>query len=174
MGVPGWAVSLAFFPGIIAHELSHVLICRLLRVQIVEVCYLDLDTAGGWVRHARPREAWKTVVIGMAPFGGNALMGSLVGAAGVALMGFAEVIGGLVLWVGGSAIIHSFPSRADFAGTVQALRDPGTPLWLRVLSYPGLGLIWAGARASTLHVYVGMFYAAVLIALGCWALGVGA
>jgi hypothetical protein len=37
--IPGQLIALLTFPGVIVHELGHQLMCRFLRVAVLDVCY---------------------------------------------------------------------------------------------------------------------------------------
>ena len=54
MIIPGFLISLVTFPGVIVHELAHVVFCRLTKTPILSVCYFRLGNPAGYVIHERP------------------------------------------------------------------------------------------------------------------------
>lgn len=171
MTVPGWAVALATFPGIIVHEYGHALFCRLLNIRIIEVCYLqfdDMDRPLGYVLHERPTRPWHQILIAAGPFMLNSILGPVIGALGVALLaaaegrGTAQVAGGVVIWAGLSLGMHAFPSRGDAESAWRAVSEPGLVLPMRLLAYPVLLLAYVG---SCPIIYVHLGYSGILMAM---------
>ncbi len=61
--IPGWVVGLVTFPGIIVHELGHLLLCRIAKVKVLGWCLFQLKQPMGFVVHEQPDSVWKNFLI---------------------------------------------------------------------------------------------------------------
>ncbi len=109
--IPGELIALLTFPGIICHELGHMIMCKATNTQIIKVCYFRVGNPAGYVTHVSPASYNATFFIGVAPFIFNT---------GVAIFIFALVsiitnigVDWFLVWVGFSIAMHSFPSSGD-------------------------------------------------------------
>lgn len=98
-------------PGIIAHELSHALLCVLSGVKIFRMRLLRFRDPPGFVEHAEPEDFLSHILIACGPFMGNSLLALLL--AGRATWGnwnYQTIFfGGLAFVVG----LHALPSDGD-------------------------------------------------------------
>lgn len=75
-------LGVLFAPGIVAHELGHAAVCRLLGVEIREITPFEWpETAftpggrgGGWVVHEPTGSAWKSLLISFGPLATNTVL----------------------------------------------------------------------------------------------------
>ena len=109
-----------FFPGIVFHELSHVIACHVTGVKVSRVKWFGTDEA--FVEHAKPN-AWQGLVISIAPF----LLGNFLG---IELLSFGHVLASqyspvalLVYWFAFSLLLYSFPSKQDALNAFSAFTD---------------------------------------------------
>ena len=151
MFIPGSVISVATFPGVMVHEMAHVLFCRLFRVAVGETCYFRFGTPSGYVLHETPSAPAHHVLIGIGPFVLNSVLGAAIAfPAAIPIMQFGSgtSIDYLVMWFGVSVAMHAFPSTGDAQSIWEALKEPATPIALKILGAPVVGLIYAGAVGS--------------------------
>ncbi len=165
--IPGFLVSIATFPGVIVHELAHQLFCRITRVAVLDVCYFRLKNPAGYVTHEIPTEPIKQLLIGIGPFLINTTLGALIalpGAIPVIRFGDGHTIDYFFIWLGISIAMHSFPSIQDAKNIWNGIKKEETPMWLRILATPIVGLIYLCTIASVLwfDVIYGMFVAMLI------------
>jgi hypothetical protein len=111
--IPGIAITMLTFPGVIVHELAHQLFCRLFKIPVFEVVYFQMKNPAGYVLHETPQSKWQTMMISVGPFVLNTLLGT----------GDANVI-----W--------------------ETMKEEDTPLWIKIVGYPVVGLIYLGSIGS--------------------------
>ncbi|MFC3960253.1 metalloprotease family protein [Halovivax cerinus] len=119
MGLLGFVLTIATFPGVIVHELAHKRVCDLFGIPVLEVCYFRFGNPAGYVRHAEPRRYRHATMVAVAPFLLNTVL-ALAAFGGVALSipaggspADAGVVGGVLFWLGISFGMHAFPSAGD-------------------------------------------------------------
>jgi hypothetical protein len=164
--IPGYVIALFTFPGVIVHELAHQLFCRLLQVPIFKVCYFRLGTPSGYVLYEPPRSSWKNLLIGIGPLLVNTLVGlSVAFPAAINIFTFEswDWLDGLLIWLGISIAMHSFPSTGDAATIWKSVMAPGSPLLARIVGAPLVGLIWMGAVGS--FFWLNAVYGACVVTL---------
>jgi len=62
-------VAPLLLPGVIMHELSHVVMCHLRNSKVVEVCYFrSIFHASGYVKHVKTYKISDSFLIGCSPF----------------------------------------------------------------------------------------------------------
>lgn len=109
-----------FFPGMVFHELSHLIACVLFGVRVSKVKFFGTEEA--FVEHAKPN-AWQSVLITIAPFIlGNAVAFYLFIYANE-LSGAFNAFSVLFYWLGFSLAIFSFPSRQDATNAFGSFLD---------------------------------------------------
>ena len=149
--IPGFLITLVTFPGVIVHELAHQLFCRWLKVPVFKVVYFKIGNPAGYVLHEVPNNQFASVLIGIGPFIFNTVIGALI-ALPAALPVFtfhtANPLDYVLIYLGVSIAMHAFPSTGDAKTILKALKDGGTPLWVKLLAYPLVGLIYAGSIGS--------------------------
>lgn len=150
--IPGPLIAFLTFPGIIVHEAAHQLMCRLTNTPVLKVCYLRAGNPAGYVMHDTPSSGWKHLLISVAPFLINSIIGMLI-CLPVAL---AEASRSLPLsladiglgWLGISVAMHSFPSTGDAASLWKAMKAENVSWLLRLVGYPLVAVIHLGALLS--------------------------
>ncbi|MFH0906488.1 MAG: hypothetical protein V1824_04080 [archaeon] len=110
-------ISILFFPGIIIHELAHIIACLILGVKIHSVNLLSFD--GGYVAHEESK-SYKTVVIALFPFIFNILIAILIGAYLVYIEN--NYIKGILSWIAISSLFYAFPSSQDSANVYESIK----------------------------------------------------
>ena len=99
-----------FFPGMIFHELSHYAACLFLGVNVRKVKLFGVNEA--FVVHDRPN-AWKSVIIALAPFLLGNFFALIFIAFGFSLLFVLNPFGLVFLWFALSLLFYSFPSLHD-------------------------------------------------------------
>ena len=152
MFIPGILITIVTFPGVIVHELAHQLFCRLYKIPVFKVVYFQAENPAGYVLHERPENKWQTIMISVGPFFINTLVGALIALpASLPVLefghdaGFLEI---LQIYLGVSIAMHAFPSTGDANVIWQTMKEKNTPLWLKIVGYPIVGLIYLGALGS--------------------------
>lgn len=143
--VPGIVISLLTFPGIIVHEIAHQLFCRWYKVPVFKVVYFQAKNPLGYVVHERAQSRLQTVMISIGPFFLNTFLGALIALpAAMPVFEFnnAGPLDYFLIYLGVSIAMHAFPSRGDAGNVLAIAQSKETPLWLRVVSYPIVGLIY--------------------------------
>ena len=112
MGIKFHIVLLSFltFPGVIFHEISHYIMCKIARIRVHKVVLFRFGNPMGYVEHDAPKMFIDSILISIAPFILNSAVAVLLFRWGTELTGFAKLG---VFWLGISAALHSFPSSGD-------------------------------------------------------------
>ena len=76
----GCLLSLLTFPGVIVHELGHLIFCRLFGVPVAKVCLFRFGNPAGYVLHAEPENAVQHLFISFGPFFANTVLGAAAAA----------------------------------------------------------------------------------------------
>lgn len=151
MIIPGFLISIVTFPGVIIHELAHVMFCKLTNTPVHEVCYFRLGNPAGFVVHERPTSVWKHILIGVGPFFLNTLLGLAFGiAAALMHVDFERLtaVSGVFMWLAISIAMHSFPSTGDARSIGTAVWSDGSPVTAKLLGTPLVAVIFLGAIGS--------------------------
>ena len=151
MFVPGFIISIATFPGVIVHELAHQLFCRYFKVPVFKVVYFQVGNPAGYVLHEAVRKKGQGILISVGPFLVNTILGALISlpaALPVFKFNTAGPLDYLLIYLGVSIAMHAFPSRGDANVIWNAIKEEDTPLWIRIIGYPVVGLIYLGALGS--------------------------
>lgn len=172
---PGIAIAALTFPGVIVHEFAHQLVCWLLRIPVLEVCYFRFRLRGpvGYVRHEAPRSGWASLIIGVAPFAINTILGILIALPAVihSTLGIFSGRDLFLGWLGISIAMHSFPSTGDAASIWKSVMGPKNSVLEKMIAVPLVGIIWIGAVGSVFWldaiygVFVTCFVPGILINL---------
>ena len=113
--------NIVFFPGMIFHELSHLIACLLFGVKVRKVKFFGLNEA--YVVHEQPGAA-KSVVITLAPFLlGNFIALSLFALSYNQLFFERNFFGFVFLWLAFSLVMYSFPSNQDAKNTFDEFKE---------------------------------------------------
>ena len=116
MFIPGFLISLATFPGVIVHELAHVAFCKFTDTRVLKVSYFRVGNPAGYVIHEQPTTVWRHILIGVGPFFVNTLLGFMLGIIAIPMHMDLDHLTPpqiLLLWLGVSIAMHSFPSTGD-------------------------------------------------------------
>jgi hypothetical protein len=151
MIVPGFLISVLTFPGVVVHELAHQLFCMLARVAVFEVCYFRLGNPAGYVLHEKPRKFSQHLLIGIGPLFVNTIIGAVIAlpaAIPVLQFGAGSPVDYVLIWLGVSIAMHSFPSTGDAKAIWQAMWQPEVPLILSFICVPVVGAIYLLALGS--------------------------
>lgn len=73
----GQLVALFTFPGVIVHEIAHQFFCRRAGVAVLDACYFRIGNPSGYVVHGYPAKTATIILISIAPFLTNILVGAL-------------------------------------------------------------------------------------------------
>jgi len=122
--IPGILIAIATLPGVIVHEMTHQLFCRFSRVAVFDVCYFRAGNPAGYVVHEHPPNPYQTLVIGVAPFLLNSVLGAVIAfPAAIPVLKFeaGSPLDYVLIWLGVSIAMHAFPSTGDAATMRQAL-----------------------------------------------------
>lgn len=167
---------LFMWPGVVIHEMSHLIGCWLTRTRVLEVKFFSPRPAAdggltlGYVSHVKPRNPLVALVIGSAPFfGGAAFLWLLL------RLFFPQVIDTTVFHpgaVGASvAAVLSFLAAAArdyrdfFLSLLAALSGGGWRLLVFVYALIPLSAHIAPSRTDLKHTLWGVVTAALLIGL---------
>jgi len=149
--IPGFVITLITFPGVIVHELAHQLFCRYFKVPVFKVVYFQTGNPAGYVLHERVRNKAQGILISVGPFIINTVVGGLISlpaALPVFVLHTAGPLDYLLIYLGVSIAMHAFPSRGDANVIWEAIKEDNTPLWVKIIGYPVVGLIYIGSIAS--------------------------
>jgi hypothetical protein len=152
MFIPGIIITLVTFPGVIVHELAHQLFCRLYKIPVFKVVYFQATNPAGYVLHEAPDNKFQNIMIGVGPFFVNTIVGALIALpSALPVMVYnhsAGLLDIILIYLGVSIAMHAFPSTGDAKSIWGAINEQNTPLWVKILGYPVVGLIYLGALGS--------------------------
>lgn len=173
--IPGIIITILTFPGVIVHELAHMLMCRILKVAVFDVCFFRLGRPSGYVIHEPPKENYKNLLIGIGPFFFNTIIGALIASPSIlAVIKFdsGNVIDYFLVWLGISIAMHSFPSTGDAKSIWQSMSKKGTNIFLKLISAPIVLIIYLFAFGSIfwLDLVYGVVVSMILPNLLIWIL----
>jgi len=172
--IPGVLISIITFPGVIMHELSHQIFCRLRQVPVYEVKYFRAGNPCGYVVHEPSDNPLTTFIISTGPFIFNTIIGALMlfpasvemfefGLLNSISMGnidFDAILRAapalLSFWIGVSVLMHAFPSSGDAKTLVAAvLKNKDVSITAKILTAPVVGLMYLGAIGSVVWLDLG-------------------
>lgn len=149
--IPGVIISFVTFPGVIVHEFAHQLFCRFFRVAVLDVCYFRTGNPAGFVVHEHPRKASHQIWIGLGPFFVNTLIGALIALPStIPVIQFenASILDYLLIWLGVSIAMHSFPSTGDAKNIWSNVKSKETSWLVKIVVTPIVGLIYVCSFGS--------------------------
>lgn len=139
-------MSILTFPGIIVHEFSHMLFCKLRKVAVLDVCYFKVGNPAGYVIHESTSNFTTTFLISMGPFFINTLFCLLICLPAYMPIQFFELshpLSYFLIWLGVSIGMHAIPSNQDANNVYhQARYKIKQGNILAILSFPLVGLIY--------------------------------
>jgi hypothetical protein len=151
--IPGQLIAAVTFPGVIVHEMAHQLFCRLFGLSVLDVCYFRIGNPAGYVLHEPARTPLGQIMVSVGPFLVNTVIGAVLSLpAAIQALQFesGSLLDYFLLWLGVSIAMHAFPSTGDAQVMKHAVSSPYAPLWAKILGYPLVGLIYAGAIGKML------------------------
>ncbi|UEG53177.1 DUF3267 domain-containing protein [Mucilaginibacter daejeonensis] len=151
MFIPGILITLLTFPGVIVHELAHQLFCRWFKVPVFEVVYMRVGNPAGYVLHEKVNNKWQNMMISVGPFILNSLLGALIAlpaALPVFKLNNANPLDYVLIYLGVSIAMHAFPSTGDATNIWEDVKEADTPLLVKLVGYPVVGLIYLGSLGS--------------------------
>jgi len=83
---------------------------------VLDVCYFRVGNPSGYVVHETPSSSLKHLLISIAPFFVNTIVGALIAApASLAALKFndPDPLDLVLIWLGVSIAMHAFPSTGD-------------------------------------------------------------
>ncbi len=165
--IPGFVICILTFPGVIVHEAAHMLFCKLRGIPILDVCYFRIGNPAGYVVHGETNNFTSTFLISVGPLIVNTLLCLFICLPAylpVQEFGINHPLTYVLLWLGISIGMHSFPSTLDAKNLfVQAKREVKTSNLLALISFPLVGLIYI---ANILSVIWADFFYGVAIGIG--------
>lgn len=171
MFVPGIIISILTFPGVIVHELAHKLACDMCGVPVFEVKYFQFKNPCGYVVHAKCDHPWKNLLITFGPFLVNTVLGGLLAAPAAyylfgpgKMLGQASFIYYILIWLGVSILMHSFPSTGDAKALFSSvIKNKNVNIFVKIIVFPFIILIYAGAIGS--FMWLDLIYAIAIAML---------
>jgi hypothetical protein len=166
MFIPGILIAYLTFPGVIVHEIGHMVFCRLRKVPVLDVCYFRFENPPGYVVHEKPGDFLSTFLISIGPFLVNSVLCILICFPAFVPMKAFDIhdpLSYLLIWLGVSIGMHAFPSNQDASilwnEAGQAARNGNL---LAVISFPLVILVYVAniGRIFWLDTIYG-------VALGC-------
>jgi len=149
--IPGFLITLITFPGVIVHELAHQLFCRYFKVPVFKVVYFQMGNPAGYVLHEAVKNKAQGMLISIGPFIVNTVVGAIISlpaALPVFTFHTAGPLDYVLIYLGVAIAMHAFPSRGDADVIWNSVKEKSTPLWIKIIGYPVVGLIYIGSLAS--------------------------
>jgi hypothetical protein len=150
--IPGFVIAIITFPGVIVHEVAHMLFCKIRGVPIFDVCYFRVGNPSGYVIHGETDNFATSFLIAVGPFIVNSLLCILICSPAlvpVRVFGVKNPISYFILWLGISIGMHSFPSTVDAKSLLSnAKKSIAAGNILALVAYPIVLLIYAANIAS--------------------------
>lgn len=153
--------SLLTAPGVVIHELGHVVFCVLAGVKIHEIKLFRFGNPAGYVIHDEPRQFVRAVLVSFGPLIVNTLVSLFCFARFSPILTLTNI---LYLWLGIASALHAIPSTGDAKSLLattnsRILRNP-----LILIGYPFVILIYTLNLLKRIHLHV--LFAALLFWLG--------
>lgn len=153
--IPGFLITWVTFPGVIVHEFAHAIFCRLFGLPLYHVQYFQFSTGfgqpAGYVIHGRSKHAWQDILVSVGPFFVNTILGAIIAApAAIPILKFGagDALDYVLMWLGVSVAMHSFPSTGDAKSIWGSIHSKEVPVIFKVIGIPIIGLIYIGALGS--------------------------
>lgn len=118
--MPKFRLHYFFFPGMIFHELSHLIACIFLGVKVKQVKFFGVEEA--YVVHEVP-SAWKSIIISLAPFILGTYIALLLMDTGMEFLTAFNPIGFIFYWFALGLLFYSFPSLHDAKNSFYSFTD---------------------------------------------------
>lgn len=145
--IPGILVAIVTFPGVIVHEMAHMLFCKWRGVAIIDVCFFRFGNPVGYVVHEATEDFTTSLLVSIGPFFINSLLCILIclpAYVPVKVFGLEHPLSYVLLWFGISIGMHAFPSIQDGQGLWYAARKAAADgNILAIISFPLVAAIYA-------------------------------
>jgi hypothetical protein len=147
---------IALMPGVIIHELSHLMMGFILRIKIIHVQLFDSETGGGSVEiDSSKRSPISNFLVVFAPLLiGSAIIYAIIQALSMPDVG--SITGGLFTWVLVSVMIACAPSTQDISVAFQSLGFSWKKT-VRDICIIGLSLLVYAAGGEAFASVIGTF-----------------
>ncbi len=151
--------SLITAPGVVVHELGHLIFCVFAGVKVHKVKLFQFGNPSGYVEHNEPDSFFQSVLVSFGPLIVNSIL------ALVAFARFTPVWSNwrniVLVWLAVAVGLHAIPSTGDAKSLFQTtngrvLRNP-----LVIIGYPLVFLLYILNFLRAIHldfVYVGFLY----------------
>ena len=179
IAIIGFFIQLITFPGVVVHEFAHKKACDYLGVPVGDVVYFQLGSPAGYVQHLEPERYRDSFVIGVAPFLINTILAFtlFLGLATLTIAGGSDgvapsaagVPGLVLLWLGISVGMHSFPSTGDANTLWNRSRAEWREAPIVLVGVPIVVVIYVVNLLSRL--WADLFYAIGLLLLAAMVVG---
>lgn len=173
--IPGFLISILTFPGVIVHELGHLVFCRLRKVPVLEVKFFQFDMkTAGYVLHGPVDSFGTSFLVSVGPFIVNTLLCLLIcmpASLPLRFFGDRNLASMVLLWLGVSIGMHAFPSTQDAANLWDHAKKAvaARNLWA-YLAYPVVGLIYVANLLSVIW-FDALYGYFIGILVPSWVLG---
>ncbi len=158
--IPGFIISYATFPGVIAHEIGHQLACKITDVRVFDVKYFQFNLEiSGYVRHEQTDNPWKQLLITYGPLIFNFIIG-IIFVFPLAVMWamssmryvypfWSKALVYVLAYIGISCLANAFPSSGDAISLfTSVVKNKNIPLLPRILVAPFVLIIIACSVAK--------------------------
>ncbi|WP_135823794.1 hypothetical protein [Halorussus ruber] len=174
MLIPGVLIALATFPGVVAHEYAHERACQKRDLQIREVCYFQLRSPNGFVRHEQPSRYDDAFWISLAPFTVNTLLAvafavvagvllSVTRATGMGLFAYAT---GPPAWLAFSFAWHAMPSKDDAENVYEHAKREWRTSWFARFGFLVVAALYVWHYLS--YLWFDALYALLVVGGTIW------
>lgn len=144
--IPGFIISILTFPGVIVHEFAHMLFCKIRGVAVLDVCFFRLGNPCGYVIHEEIKDFNTAFLVSVGPFIINSLLCIIIcfpAFIPVRVFNIEDKISYVLLWLGISIGMHSFPSTGDASALYQHAKQSVSALHpLAIISFPLVVIIY--------------------------------
>jgi hypothetical protein len=144
--IPGFLVALVTFPGVIVHEAAHMFFCKIRKVAILDVCFLQPRNPAGYVIHEEVKDFTTSFLVAVGPLIINSALCFVICFPAYLPMQAFDVKHPLyyvLLWLGVSIGMHAFPSNQDARNLLDHAKRAAKSLNpLAILSFPLVAAIY--------------------------------
>lgn len=154
--------SIITAPGVMVHELSHVLFCLLAGVKIHKINLFKFGRTAGYVVHNEPKKVYQSFLISFGPLIINTF---------ITLICFARIIPPylnwfnlLYFWVGSALALHAIPSTGDARALFKATNRRFWKNPLAIIAYPFVLILYILNFLKKFHLDI--IYLSLLLWLG--------
>jgi hypothetical protein len=116
--IPGPAIALLTFPGVILHEAAHLFFCKLFKLRVYDVCFFRFSNPAGYVIHEETENFTALFFVSLGPFVFNTFLCIVFCTAAflpVWVLKVRDPLAYFFYWLGLSIGMHAIPSQADLS-----------------------------------------------------------